>query len=60
MFNNSVKHRSEMVGDQCSQLGGGGGGEAIVSFSQLIEKCYFPDRKCLTSLCVGESRLDPT
>ena len=56
MFNNSVKHRSEMVGDQCSQLGG----EAIVSFSQLIEKCYFPDRKCLTSLCVGESRLDPT
>ena len=30
MFNNSVKHRSEMVGDQCSRqeggLGGGGGG----------------------------------
>ena len=26
MFNNSVKHRSEMVGDQCSQRGGGGGG----------------------------------
>ena len=28
MFNNSVKHRSEMVGDQCSQqegVGGGGG-----------------------------------
>ena len=34
MFNNSVKHRSEMVGDQCSRLGGGGGGggEAMVSF----------------------------
>ena len=27
MFNNSVKHRSEMVGDQCSQQEGGGGGE---------------------------------
>ena len=26
MFNNSVKHRSEMVGDQCSRRGGGGGG----------------------------------
>ena len=26
MFNNSVKHRSEMVGDQCSRWGGGGGG----------------------------------
>ena len=26
MFNNSVKHRSEMVGDQCSRQGGGGGG----------------------------------
>ena len=31
MFNNSVKHRSEMVGDQCSGRGGGGGG-AMVSF----------------------------
>ena len=26
MFNNSVKHRSEMVGDQSSRWGGGGGG----------------------------------
>ena len=26
MFNNSVKHRSEMVGDQCSRQEGGGGG----------------------------------
>ena len=25
MFNNSVKHKSEMVGDQSSQQGGGGG-----------------------------------
>ena len=24
MFNNSVKHRSEMSGDQCCQQGGGG------------------------------------
>ena len=31
MFNNSVKHRSEMVGDQCSRQEGGGGG-AMVSF----------------------------
>ena len=30
MFNNSVKHRSEMVGDQCSRQEGGGG--AVVSF----------------------------
>ena len=30
MFNNSVKHRSEMVGDQCSGQEGGGG--AMVSF----------------------------
>ena len=26
MFNNSVKHKSEMVGDQSSRRGGGGGG----------------------------------
>ena len=26
MFNNSVKHKSEMVGDQSSRQGGGGGG----------------------------------
>ena len=32
MFNNSVKHRSEMVGDQCSRQEGGGGGGAMVSF----------------------------
>ena len=25
MFNNSVKHKSEMVGDQSSRRGGGGG-----------------------------------
>ena len=25
MFNNSVKHKSEMVGDQSSRQGGGGG-----------------------------------
>ena len=36
MFNNSVKHKSEMVGDQSSRRGGGGGGGggggAMVSF----------------------------
>ena len=33
MFNNSVKHKSEMVGDRSSrQGGGGGGGGAMVSF----------------------------
>ena len=26
MFNNSVKHKSEMVGDRSSRRGGGGGG----------------------------------
>ena len=30
MFNNSVKHKSEMVGDQSSRQGGGGG--TMVSF----------------------------
>ena len=31
MFNNSVKHRSEMVGDQCrrQERGGGGGGGGV-------------------------------
>ena len=29
MFNNSVKHRSEMFGDQCHQQGGGGATGAV-------------------------------
>ena len=52
MFNNSVKHKSEMVGDQSSRQGG----QWYHFDSQnLDKKCYFPDRKCLISPCVGES-----
>ena len=32
MFNNSVKHRSEMVGDQCT---GGGGGNGIILTARI-------------------------
>ena len=36
MFNNNVKHRSEMVGDQCSQQeGGGGGGNGIILTARI-------------------------
>ena len=55
MFNNSVKHKSAMVGDRSSRRGGGGGNGIILTARIYIEKCYFPDRKCLTSPCAGES-----
>ena len=40
MFNSSVKHRSEMVGDQCSRQeggggGGGGGGNGIILTARI-------------------------
>ena len=35
MFNNSVKHRSEMVGDQCSRQEGGGGGNGIILTARI-------------------------
>ena len=38
MFNNSVKHRSQMVGDQCSRQegrGGGGGGNGIILTARI-------------------------
>ena len=36
MFNNSVKHRSEMVGDQCSRRGGGGGNGIILTADREV------------------------
>ena len=38
MFNNSVKHRSEMVGDQSSRQGGGGGGQWYHFDSQNLDR----------------------
>ena len=37
MFNNSVKHRSEMVVDQCSRQEGvgGGGGNGIILTARI-------------------------
>ena len=38
MFNNRVKHRSEMVGDQCSRQEGGGGGQWYHFDSQNLDR----------------------
>ena len=38
MFNNSVKHKSEMVGDQSSRQGWGGGGQWYHFDSQNLDR----------------------